>query len=189
MKKKSTDDAIGTVPSFLTSWGTLVILRSSISSCHKLESWPSSFGSSRIATLLLEGTEETTRTSCFEWETLNQHERTRLTVKVLEERRTGSEVPLAGLESSQLFLPNSSISLAGESNSCKQLEHRELKPSTGSHGQESHGWPTHKDSPWLQHEIYHLHIDHTVCVFFYTRLNCMSNYFNTVRGADLKLTF
>lgn len=43
-----------TVPSFLTSWGTLVILRSSMSSCHKLESCPSSVGSSRIPTLLLE---------------------------------------------------------------------------------------------------------------------------------------
>lgn len=41
-----------TLPSFLTAWGTLEMLRSSMSSCHRLGSWPSSTGSSRIPGLL-----------------------------------------------------------------------------------------------------------------------------------------
>lgn len=41
------------IPSFLISGGTFVTVRFSMSSCHRLESWPSSGGSSRIPALLL----------------------------------------------------------------------------------------------------------------------------------------
>jgi len=46
------------VPSCLTAGGMLVTLSSSMSSCHRLESWPSSAGSSRIPGLLFPGQEQ-----------------------------------------------------------------------------------------------------------------------------------
>lgn len=141
-----------TVPSFLTSWGTLVILRSSMSSCHRLESWPSSVGSSRIPALLLEEQEgQHDWTSCFKmWEALHQDKTTRLTFNILQEKITGSEILLAADGCCPSFFPNNSITLAGELNSCKQLEDCELIPSTSSHGLEWHERPSHKDFPSLQ---------------------------------------